>query len=53
MLCTYIDDGDEIGGISSTDDVIEARADWPAYLARREAEFEAEANPGDYQAVVG
>jgi hypothetical protein len=59
VLCTYIDDGDEIGGISLIDasapracslsgcavvkltitDVLEARADWPAYRARRQAEF--------------
>ena len=26
-------------------DVIAARADWPAYLARRKAEFEAESRP--------
>ncbi len=59
MLCTYVDDGDEIGGLSlidascpracslsgcaviklSIDDVIAARADWAAYLARRKAEF--------------
>ncbi len=62
VLCTYIDDGDEIGGISLIDasapracslsgcgviklsiaDVVAARADWPAYLARRKADFEAE-----------
>ncbi|MEV6139691.1 hypothetical protein AB0L63_27325 [Nocardia sp. NPDC051990] len=65
VLCTYINDGDEIGGISlidatspracslshcaviklSIDDVIAARADWPAYLARRKAEFESEYSP--------
>lgn len=65
VLCTYIDDGDEIGGISLIDatspracslsgcavtklsiaDVIAARTDWPAYLARRKAEFEPETTP--------
>ncbi|WIX81788.1 hypothetical protein QRX50_14020 [Amycolatopsis carbonis] len=65
VLCTYIDDGDEIGGISLIDasdpracslsgcaviklsiaDVLAARADWPTYLARRKAEFEAQSPP--------
>ncbi|MEV4128063.1 hypothetical protein [Nocardia sp. NPDC049707] len=65
VLCTHINDGDEIGGISlidatspracslshcaviklSIDDVIAARADWPAHLARRKAEFESEYSP--------
>jgi hypothetical protein len=60
VLCTSIDDGDEIGGISlidasapracslsgcavvklSIEDVVAARADWPAHLARRRAEFD-------------
>lgn len=62
VLCTHINDGDEIGGISLIDasspracslsgcaviklsivDVIAARADWPAYQARRKEEFAAE-----------
>ncbi|NNH73031.1 hypothetical protein HLB23_24750 [Nocardia uniformis] len=29
----------------SIDDVIAARADWPAYSVRRKAEFDAEASP--------
>ena len=61
VLCTYIDDGDEIGGISlidasapracslsgcavvklSIEDVVAARADWPAYLVREGKKIEA------------
>ncbi|MFC8615021.1 hypothetical protein ACFT9M_01185 [Micromonospora purpureochromogenes] len=65
VLCTHINDGDEIGGISLIDasspracslsgcaviklsiaDVIAARADWPAYQARRREEFAAQQGP--------